>query len=134
MKYTAEFDKLLSDLGVDDAKAQEACKLLADKNNDGVVSKQEFYEWIKKDQIQSILHDSDKFTLLCGVADIFKSFDVDGDKTISWPEFKKYMADEGHSTKVASGFWKAIDTDGDGKITFKEFWDHNKNWNGDFDE
>ena len=50
---TAEFGKLLSDLGIQDNTAQEAVKLLADKDNDGVITKQEFYEWIKKDQIQN---------------------------------------------------------------------------------
>lgn len=43
------------------------------------------------------------------------------------------MTDDGHKPEVAQAFWKEIDTDGDGKITFKEFWDHNKNWDGKLD-
>ena len=106
---------------------------MADTNNDGVISQQEFYDWIKKEEIQNTLNDLDKFKLLCGVTDIFKSFDVDGDKTISWPEFKKYMLDDGLSEKTAADFWHQIDSDKDGKITFKEFWDHNKGWDGNLE-
>ena len=90
-----------------------------------------FYEWIKKDQIQNIMGDSDKFMLLCGVTEIFKSFDVNGDNTISWAEFKTYMVDgEGHTEQTAKEFWDAIDTNKDNSISFKEFWEHNKDWQG----
>eukprot|EP01084_Bolivina_argentea_P105673 189249_1 len=129
-----EFNQLLSSVGIYDEYAQEAIQLLADKNADGVVDRNEFYEWIKKDKINEILQDSAKFKLLVGVSIIFKDCDVDGDKTLSWPEFETYMREDGTKTEIAKGFWKEIDTDGDGTITFKEFWDHNKNWNGTFDE
>eukprot|EP01084_Bolivina_argentea_P209222 356434_1 len=128
-----EFNTLLSDLGIKEEEAQAACKLLADSNNDGVVSKDEFYDWIKKEKIQQIMNDSDKMVLLCGVTAIFKGFDVDGDNTISWKEFKVYMVDkEKHTIQTAQAFWSEIDADGDGVITFKEFWGHTKGWNGEY--
>ena len=80
-----------------------------------------------------MITDSAKFNLLCGVTEIFQSFDVDGDKSISWAEFKKYMVEgEGHTVQTAKEFFEQIDTDKDGTITFKEFWDHNKEWDGQY--
>lgn len=122
-----EFSKLLIAIGIKDEAAQNAIKLLADENNDGLIDRNEFYKWIKEEKIQQIIKDSTKMCFLCGVAEIFQSFDVDGDNTITWPEFKEYMCTgEGHSEDFAAGFWHEIDTDRNGSISFKEFWNHTK--------
>ena len=127
-----EFNKLLTAIGIEDHIAREAMKLLADENADGVISKEEFYEWIKGDKVQEIMYDTDKFRLLCGVSQIFKSFDVDGDHTIDWKEFKSYMVDgDGDlDEETAKALWNEIDANGDGEITFKEYWRYHQNWHG----
>eukprot|EP01083_Nonionella_stella_P093000 260455_1 len=127
-----EFNTLLSVLGVEDKAAQDACQLLADKNGDGVISKDEFYEWIKEDKIQQLMNDSSKFRMLCGVAQVFKSFDVDGDNTISWQEFKDFMCGaEQAPLDEAKMLWHEIDTDNDGSITFQEYWHFTQTWHAD---
>eukprot|EP01083_Nonionella_stella_P196951 724382_1 len=122
-----EFNILLSRLGIEGKNAQDACQLLADKDGDGLIDKNEFYEWIKKDQIQSIMNDSSKFRMLCAVANVFKSFDVDGDKTISWEEFKQHMVKkEKQSVQTAQDLWRKMDTKNAGEITFEQYWNYTK--------
>eukprot|EP01083_Nonionella_stella_P092999 260454_1 len=120
-----EFNTLLSVIGVEDKAAQDACQLLADKNGDGVISKDEFYEWIKEDKIQQLMYDSTKFRVLCDISQVFKSCDVDGDNTISWQEFKDFMIEkEQTSLDEARALFKQIDANNDGSITFQEYWQH----------
>eukprot|EP01084_Bolivina_argentea_P310004 536301_1 len=129
-----EFNELLSSIGINNQEHKEACALLADENADGVVSEKEFIDWVQKDEIMDIIMDSEKFHTLQKVCAKFKSVDIDGDKTITWNEFKTFFVDDDDTfdLETAQMFWDEIDVNGDGEITFKEYFNHNKKWAPEF--
>lgn len=118
-----EFGCFLNKLGLDsDELEQRALQALADESNDGDIDFEEFCNWIKNDDIQSIVNDSSQFEFLCMVTELFDAYDADGDGQISWEEWRQFFIDSERTEDDAKAMWFETNTNGDSKITLNEFW------------
>eukprot|EP01083_Nonionella_stella_P055293 145893_1 len=121
-----EFLRLLTGLGIEEGSAiQKNFLTLADKNDDGVVSFEEFMKLMDSD-FGKIINDNATFKLFTECAELFESMDGDQNGSIDQQEFYDVLKDT-MSNDQMEDYWNAIDTDKSGTITFDEFWDHNKN-------
>eukprot|EP01084_Bolivina_argentea_P140199 246550_1 len=122
-----QFSKLLSAIGIDGDQEKEMYQLLADENADGVISLQEFVEWVQNDEVMDIISDSNKFQMIHSVCNAFQSFNIDGNKTITFKEFSAAMVDDEFCTlEDVHDIWREIDKHNDEFIVFKEYWNYMK--------
>ena len=128
-----ELTILLLDMGYGKAQAREECKLIiknADKNNDGMLSYDEFKEvWYRK-----VLKSNDAY-----IHKVFDVFDGNGDGYIDSQELNEILfagdsgdgddedgkdneelMDDDQLQRIKSLITE-VDNDGDGKISFEEF-------------
>ncbi|ETO30158.1 hypothetical protein RFI_06964 [Reticulomyxa filosa] len=134
-----EFGKLCESIGLDDTAAKEGLQHLADKDSDGKVSLKEFKDWIKKSKLKELRSNNSRFELLCQVTQLFKTYDKDGDGTISWSEWVEKFKEFGMffvlrilivvrgfaigmTEEDAKNMWHQTDINKDSKISFEEFW------------
>jgi len=125
-----EFKYLLESLGIMGIEEQEALKMLADENNDGLVSREEFLNWVKHSQVNEIRYNKNKANLLLYAKDMFKTFDSNGDNSISFDEFSQYMKKQDYDNETINQWWLLLDLDKNGSISFQEFWINNQNFTG----
>merc|ERR1712110_633137 len=79
-----EFRLYLKNLGFGNDLQTTTLQALADDDNDGTISFEEFKKFVKVDNAKKLINDCNEFQFLCAVRDIFKKYDDDGNGTITW--------------------------------------------------
>jgi len=121
-----------------------------DKNNDGVLSREEIFEGYKailgeveaQKEVDRIMHDADldksgaidynEFLIACSnkakllnvekLESTFKMFDKDGNGSVSAQEIKEVLGSAfGNDPKILDGIIKEVDNNNDGEISLVEF-------------
>lgn len=125
-----ELGNLIQDLGAKiTSNCTEALRLVIDKNEDGKVSFEEFYNWWirlggknEQDFFSHLQHNED---LLEQAYLMFKKYDKSGNNSLGIDEFKLMYQDLYRLTNIPMGqvenALKALDSDNSGSIGFVEF-------------
>ncbi|EFC49457.1 predicted protein, partial [Naegleria gruberi] len=125
---TDELGDILRDLGFDFSTVEvEALQMYLDKNNDGVLSFEEFYEyWVKIASTNELSMIQKRVDLLTEAASSFKVYDTNGNHVLCLDEFEKfyralYTQRAGASMAEIEQCLKSLDLDTNGVISFQEF-------------
>eukprot|EP01103_Thecamoeba_quadrilineata_P020646 TRINITY_DN8988_c0_g1_i1.p1 TRINITY_DN8988_c0_g1~~TRINITY_DN8988_c0_g1_i1.p1 ORF type:complete len:148 (+),score=31.05 TRINITY_DN8988_c0_g1_i1:36-479(+) len=110
-----ELQELLQDLGF--KNVEDVARSLADKNDDGRISFDEFYVWwTSSDKFKDL--SGTKYQKLSQAYDYFKKYDKDNSGSITKAEYQQLCQDLGYAS--GDGF-QSLDSDGSGKIGYQEF-------------
>ena len=115
-----QFDDLLGECGVKDEEEKAAITKLADSDNNHQIDFDEFRTLVKVDGLEQILDNQDDFDFLLTCYKTFKEYDLDGDGTVSWPEFYHALTKQGCTTDQIAQYWHFYDEDKSQSITMTE--------------
>lgn len=114
---------LREDMGLD-AKKSENVLAAVDKDGDGNVTFEEFFQWLRDTKSIEMINESDekanRYYYTRKAVEYFKKYDKDENGFIDGEELKLLLKDINykHSVQVAL---ENMDKDGDGTVSFPEF-------------
>lgn len=114
---------LMDDMALEAKKAENVLAEV-DKDGDGNVNFEEFFQWLRDskslDKINESEASANRYYYTRKAVELFKKYDKDESGTIDVDELKQLLSDLNYKHSAETAL-KTMDIDGDGTVSFVEF-------------